>query len=141
MPGMPCCRCGKGSRGSGECGHSSPLVEGLLRRLLPEDALGDLAEGFQWRAATEGLPGARWWYRREASRYLLRWPLTMMQDVPVWGSYIENRSVRMFFARGRLAEGRSLEDARAELDGLGATLADTYPDQVRECAARGAPAR
>ena len=59
-------------------------------------------------------------------------PLPMIQDVPVWGAYRENRAVRMFFAGARLAEERSLQSATAELDGIGATLADTYPDEVRE---------
>lgn len=55
-------------------------------------------------------------------------PLPNMADVPFWGAYWDNRSARIFFGAGRLAEGRSLADARAELERIGAELAAEHPD-------------
>lgn len=59
-------------------------------------------------------------------------PLPMIRDVPTWGELWENRAVRMFFAGGRIAEGRRLAEVEAELAAIGGRLADTYPDEVRD---------
>lgn len=66
-------------------------------------------------------------------------PLPMIADIPVWGPLWENRSVRMFFAGARLEAGRSLAEARAELEAIGARIAETYPDEVRERSIEAVP--
>lgn len=54
-------------------------------------------------------------------------PISMTIDIPVWGPLWQNRGARFFFLGARLAEGRELAEAEAELESVWAGLEEEYP--------------
>lgn len=54
-------------------------------------------------------------------------PVTMMSDIPGWGPLRDNRGVRMFVLGGRLGDGVTEAEARAELGAFAVRLAEAHP--------------
>lgn len=54
-------------------------------------------------------------------------PVSMIVDLPTWGPLWQNRGARFFFLGARLADGRELAEARAEVAAVWTGLEEEYP--------------